>query len=151
MGFVHRDLKPDNIMINLDPIHVRIIDFNRVNLTSTRTMGSVRGTPGYFPCRENLEDGSIYWDIWSMGAIILEANMQLDGYFHTADEKDARTKAVLHLKEPKTCKHLARIVRETLIEKKVRLIISWEEMIKELKLAQFKRQGHDLILKEEEV
>ena len=30
MGYIHRDLKPDNIVINLDPLEVSVIDFDRV-------------------------------------------------------------------------------------------------------------------------
>ena len=52
LGYVHRDLKPDNVLINLNPLKVVVIDFNRAMITSTKTMGTVRGTPGYFPMRE---------------------------------------------------------------------------------------------------
>jgi len=29
MGYVHRDLKPDNIMLSFKPLRVVVIDFNR--------------------------------------------------------------------------------------------------------------------------
>jgi serine/threonine protein kinase len=28
LGYVHRDLKPDNIVLNLEPLEVRVIDFD---------------------------------------------------------------------------------------------------------------------------
>jgi serine/threonine protein kinase len=29
LGYVHRDLKPDNVVLNLRPLMVKIIDFDR--------------------------------------------------------------------------------------------------------------------------
>jgi serine/threonine protein kinase len=145
MGYIHRDLKPDNIMINLDPLEVRIIDFNRVNLTTTITDGHVRGTPGYFPERDNWKDGDAKWDLWAFGAIILEADMILNGYYHCKSELDAYAFATKHIREPKTCKHVVKIIRKTLMTQRGESVIGWEEMVKELKEAQFKRQGHDKV------
>lgn len=39
------------------------------------TVGSCRGTPGYFPIREQWRNGSIKWDIWAIAAMVLEADM----------------------------------------------------------------------------
>jgi serine/threonine protein kinase len=49
LGYVHRDLKPDNIMLNLRPLHVVIIDFERASLRTQNTLSTVKGTIGYFP------------------------------------------------------------------------------------------------------
>jgi serine/threonine protein kinase len=49
LGYVHRDLKPDNIVINLEPLEVRLIDFNHTYLTAQKTVSTCRGTPGYCP------------------------------------------------------------------------------------------------------
>ena len=49
-------------MISLDPLEVRVIDYNRVNLCTTTTDGYVRGTPGYFPDRDNWKNGDPKWD-----------------------------------------------------------------------------------------
>ena len=130
-------MKPDNIMVNVDPLEVRIIDFNRVNLATTTTEAHVRGTPGYFPNRDNWKNGDQRWDIWSMAAIILESDMILEGYYHTRDEQEAKAHAVKYLKEPKTCRHLNKIIRKTIVTSKVESIMSWEEMVKELKQANF--------------
>lgn len=37
LGFVHRDIKPDNIVLNLQPLEVRLIDFDAVCLESQDT------------------------------------------------------------------------------------------------------------------
>ena len=58
LGYVHRDLKPDNVLINLKPLRVVVIDFNRAMITSTKTIGSVRSSAGYFPMREEWRNGS---------------------------------------------------------------------------------------------
>ena len=34
LGYIHRDLKPDNIVLNLDPLEVRLIDFDAAVIDS---------------------------------------------------------------------------------------------------------------------
>ena len=51
LGYIHRDLKPDNIVLNMKPLKVVIIDFDRVKLDSAIDEGKICGTPGYFPDR----------------------------------------------------------------------------------------------------
>ena len=58
LGYVNRDLKPDNVALSLDPLDVRVIDFNRVYPVTQSTLGHVRGTPGYFPTKDMWRDGS---------------------------------------------------------------------------------------------
>ena len=53
LSYVHRDLKPDNIVVNLIPLEVRIIDFDRACLTTDTQKCSALGTPGYFPEAHN--------------------------------------------------------------------------------------------------
>ena len=40
LGYIHRDLNPDNIVLNLKPLKVVIIDFDRAKLDSTDTEGT---------------------------------------------------------------------------------------------------------------
>ena len=48
LGYIHRDLKPDNIVLNLDPLEVRVIDFDRATIDTTATIGTAKGTLDIF-------------------------------------------------------------------------------------------------------
>jgi len=62
-------------MINLRPLKVTLIDFDISYLRVAMTSGGNKGTPGYYPLRPNLKDGSTAWDAWAVAAIILESDM----------------------------------------------------------------------------
>lgn len=81
LGFVHRDLKPDNIMIRLNPMDVRIIDFERMRAFEDESKAMALGTPGYFPTSKDWKQGDRSWDIYALGAIICECDMPLDEYY----------------------------------------------------------------------
>ena len=49
LGYVHRDLKPDNVVLTLRPLNCAIIDFERSCFRTQSTTNSIRGTAGYFP------------------------------------------------------------------------------------------------------
>lgn len=103
LGYVHRDLKPDNIVLSLNPLEVRVIDFDAALLDSQTTKGKVRGTPGYYPQRPHWRDGSTKWDIWSFGAMLLEVDLDKGEYIHTNNETEARLKLRKHLKKEGVC------------------------------------------------
>lgn len=87
LGYVHRDLKPDNIVITLRPLKATLIDFDIAQLRVAMTSGQVKGTPGYYPVRPNLKDGSTAWDIWAIAAIILECDMRPGEYYGVSTDR----------------------------------------------------------------
>jgi serine/threonine protein kinase len=139
IGYVHRDLKPENIVISLKPLAVRVIDFNRSLATSQSTTELYHGTPGYYPMNRLLLDGSPLWDVWALGAIILESDMEVDVYLRVNTERETLTKAEGHLKERDTCKHVKTLLKGTLLRGRMEDMLSLDQIIKLLEVAYFKR------------
>ena len=71
-GYLHRDIKPDNIFVRRDDGSLVLLDFGAARLTSS-TMQALAGavTPGYAP-PEQYDDGSEgpATDIYSLGATL---------------------------------------------------------------------------------
>lgn len=66
---MHRDIKPDNIMITADNT-VRLIDFGLSVASSKRNLTEIAGTP-YYMAPEVLQ--STYGkqsDLWSLGVVL---------------------------------------------------------------------------------
>jgi hypothetical protein len=84
-----------------------------------------------------------------MGAIILEANLALNEYYHVKNDDEAQIKAKFHIKEAHVCKHLAKIVKQTVLIVGHTKMISWEEMVAELKKVSFKSHHGDYAGEEE--
>jgi len=78
------------------------------------TSGGNRGTPGYFPNKPNLKDGSTSWDVWAMAAIVLESDMRPGEYFGVSTERNAMQKEVEHIKEKETSPALRVLLSHTL-------------------------------------
>ena len=81
LGYVHRDLKPENILLNLDPLEVRINDFSTSIPRTQKFTGTIRGSPGYVPIKALWNDGSLAWDLYTLGVIIIESAMPKDWIF----------------------------------------------------------------------
>lgn len=80
LGFVHRDLKPGNVMVEAGTDHVRILDFGLVHLKHaedesnklTRT-GQLLGTPTYMaPEQISAETVDGRTDLYALGVIMYE-------------------------------------------------------------------------------
>lgn len=113
-GIVHRDIKPDNIMLRSRDGFVKVLDFGLVKLTEplsasanaeapTRALmnteaGTVMGTVGYMsPEQARGKDVDARTDIFSVGAVIYE---MLAGRAPFAGETTADVLGALLQKEP---------------------------------------------------
>ena len=54
------------------------------------TKGTFLGTPGYYPYKTMMDDGSPKWDVWALGAMILEADLETDVYLNVDSERVAQ-------------------------------------------------------------
>jgi hypothetical protein len=96
------------------------------------------GTRGYFPeNRYSWLDSDEGWEKWALGAIILEADLPLNSYYKTKSADDGQARARLHIKEPQTCKHIVKLVKQTMLMGSNQKLMSWEDMVSELKAAKF--------------
>jgi hypothetical protein len=88
---VHRDLKPDNIVLNLKPLQVALIDFDRALPTKNTSHSGPRGTPGYQPDNAKWMDGDEMWDLYALVDIVVECDMGSDTYKKVQDERAGKT------------------------------------------------------------
>ena len=102
------------------------------------SVGTVLGTPGYFPMAKVWRDGSKKWDIWALAAIILEADMNIDVYLPTQDEKQALQLFHQHCYHPDTCKHLKSFLTEIFNAKRTDDLLSLEDMKTQLQHIKFR-------------
>eukprot|EP00960_Hanusia_phi_P044640 756749-Hanusia_phi.AAC.9 len=74
-GVVHRDLKPANVLVILETLHVKIIDFGlarELSGGSLLTGENVVGTPMYFAPEQTISGAEIttVTDLWAVGVLI---------------------------------------------------------------------------------
>ena len=77
MGVLHRDLKPDNLMLNTDSI-LKIVDFGiarpiRSSMAEVKAEEFVEGTPGYMSPEQSQGFGlDARTDVFSLGVVLAE-------------------------------------------------------------------------------
>ncbi len=117
---IHRDLKPDNLMIDDIDKKLTLIDFGLAkhnnNMVSQETV-SKSGTPGYEPPENYFPEGddeddekykvSVKFDVWSLGCIIFEIFDHFKKFGPPYGRDDGKIiVAYRKMKEPTYNKHL---------------------------------------------
>ena len=87
-----------------------------------------------------MEDGSTLWDIWSLGAMILECDMDKDEYMRINSERGSLQKAEKVTEDKNTCRNLRAIVRGTVLCGRMEDMIRIEEIIKLLEQVSFRKK-----------
>jgi len=75
------------------------------------TKGTFVGTEGYYPYKPYLDYGSTKWDVWALGAMILEADLEKDEYLNVENERVAQNLCHKHLRSTEVNQELKEIMR----------------------------------------
>jgi casein kinase II subunit alpha len=95
MGIMHRDVKPQNVMIDHSARLLRLIDWGLAEFYHPGTDYNVRVASRYFKGPELLVDDELYYyslDMWSLGAMLGGIIFQKDPFFHGRDNQDQLVK-----------------------------------------------------------
>lgn len=92
-GVVHRDLKPANVMVILETMTVKVIDFGlarELNGGSLLTGENVVGTPMYFAPEQTISGAEIstVTDIWAVGVMVRALPTLASTFPHNDDDDD---------------------------------------------------------------
>lgn len=144
-GIIHRDIKPDNIMVRQDDI-VKVLDFGLAKLTNIETttfdkvetlQGLIMGTPKYMsPEQARGKNIDHQTDIFSFGIVLYE---MLSGHLPFEGETTSDIIVSILTKEPLPLtgvshipKELRKICQKTLQKKKENRYKSFENLLKDL-------------------
>lgn len=130
-------------MLNFQPLKVVIIDFNRALRVENTREGTVMGTPGYYPEREDWKDGDYQWDVWALAAIILECDMERDAYFSTKCEKDGKQRIKKYLDIKGIQQKMRQMAESIIMKPNLRAHINIDQIEEYLKYINFRKLAHD--------
>jgi hypothetical protein len=68
--------------------------------------------------KDNWKDGSTKWDVWSLAAMILEADLKVNSFFKVKNVKEALDLAVKHLSDRGTSSALKLLIEKVLMPQK---------------------------------
>ena len=95
MGFVHRDIKPGNVLLDING-DIKLTDFGTTALIHTLTHDAITGTPSYM-APETHQSGiiSIQSDLFAVGVVIAECLLG-ENPFHQNKLSQTRDKIINH-------------------------------------------------------
>ena len=91
MGIMHRDIKPNNVMIDHSRRKLRVIDWGLAEFYHQGVEYNVRVASRYFKGPELLVDYQLYdysMDMWSLGAMAASMIFRKEPFFHGSDNTD---------------------------------------------------------------
>ena len=91
MGIMHRDVKPNNVMIDHAKRQLRVIDWGLAEFYHPGVEYNVRVASRYFKGPELLVDYQVYdysLDMWSLGAMAASMIFRKEPFFHGSDNSD---------------------------------------------------------------
>lgn len=96
-GIMHRDLKPHNLIVDLENRKIRLIDWGLAEFYHPGQEYNVRVASRYFKGPELLVDYGYYdysLDMWSFGCVLAAMIFRKDPFFHGNDNHDQLVRIV---------------------------------------------------------
>ncbi|XP_055986203.1 casein kinase II subunit alpha-like [Sorex fumeus] len=97
MGIMHRDVKPQNVMIDHENKKLRLIDWGLAEFYYPGQKYTVQVASRYFKAPELLVDYQMYdysLDLWSLGCMFASMIFQKEPFFHGCDNYDQLVRIV---------------------------------------------------------